>query len=149
MSTAHLEVDNIIENMSSAQLQSLIERASNARAEKLIEELNPLRQEYNSIMAKITETVEPYGLTATKFLEMRGDALNRHISKYLNGETRAPNATTDSGRPKQTVPPKYRHPTDETKTWTGRGNRPRWVEELIGQGTSLESLLIVKASAEG
>jgi len=27
--------------------------------------------------------------------------------------------------------PKYRHPDDETKTWTGRGRKPQWFIDAI------------------
>lgn len=39
--------------------------------------------------------------------------------------------------------PMYRHPTDPTKTWTGKGKRPGWfVEATEVQGMSREDLLI-------
>lgn len=40
------------------------------------------------------------------------------------------------------VPPKYRHPTDASLTWTGRGKPPRWVNDEIAKGTTLDSLKI-------
>lgn len=36
---------------------------------------------------------------------------------------------------------KYRHPENATQTWAGRGKRPRWVNEWLGAGGSLEALL--------
>ncbi len=41
-----------------------------------------------------------------------------------------------------TVPPKYANPQDPTMTWTGRGRKPRWVQENLDQGKQLEDLLI-------
>ena len=38
--------------------------------------------------------------------------------------------------------PKYRHPEDATKTWTGRGKRPGWLTALLAQGKALEELAI-------
>ncbi len=29
---------------------------------------------------------------------------------------------------------KYRHPDDQSKTWTGRGVAPRWMQELLSAG---------------
>jgi DNA-binding protein H-NS len=43
---------------------------------------------------------------------------------------------------KKTVPPKYRHPTEASLTWTGRGRQPHWVTELLSSGITLESLTI-------
>ncbi|MGB0847683.1 MAG: H-NS family nucleoid-associated regulatory protein [Thiolinea sp.] len=40
------------------------------------------------------------------------------------------------------VAPKYRHPEDSSMTWTGRGRRPRWVDECLDNGQSLEDLAI-------
>lgn len=32
------------------------------------------------------------------------------------------------------VPVKYRHPNDPSKTWTGRGVMPKWLQSLVEQG---------------
>lgn len=40
------------------------------------------------------------------------------------------------------VAPKYAHPEDPTMTWTGRGRKPRWVQESLDAGKSLDDLLI-------
>ena len=38
--------------------------------------------------------------------------------------------------------PKYVHPDDPSKTWTGQGRRPAWIKEHIDAGKSLDDLLI-------
>lgn len=38
-------------------------------------------------------------------------------------------------------PPKYRHPSDPKKTWSGRGRKPQWVKEAEEAGT-LDKLAI-------
>ncbi len=45
---------------------------------------------------------------------------------------------------KGSVAPKYRHPTDASLTWTGRGRKPLWMSDLLDTGNTLESLLIKK-----
>ena len=40
------------------------------------------------------------------------------------------------------VAPKYRNPEDSSLTWTGRGRRPRWVDECLDNGITLESMAI-------
>lgn len=40
------------------------------------------------------------------------------------------------------VLPKYRNPNDPGQTWTGRGRRPRWVEDCMANGMDLADLLI-------
>ncbi|QBX35873.1 H-NS histone family protein [Paracoccus liaowanqingii] len=40
------------------------------------------------------------------------------------------------------VAPKYANPTDPTMTWTGRGRKPKWVQESLDGGKELDDLLI-------
>ncbi len=40
------------------------------------------------------------------------------------------------------VSPKYANPSDPTVTWTGRGRKPRWVQEHLDAGRKLDDLLI-------
>ena len=40
------------------------------------------------------------------------------------------------------VLPKYKNPNDAEQTWTGRGRRPRWVEDCLSGGMSLEDIAI-------
>lgn len=43
---------------------------------------------------------------------------------------------------KKPVAPKYRNPNDAGQTWTGRGRRPRWVEEYLETEQTLEAVMI-------
>ena len=45
-------------------------------------------------------------------------------------------------KPKITVAIKYRHPQNSTLTWTGRGRKPKWVDEFLNNGGTMEQLLI-------
>lgn len=40
------------------------------------------------------------------------------------------------------APPLYLNPDDHTKTWTGRGNPPAWLQEKLNAGAALEDFLI-------
>lgn len=40
------------------------------------------------------------------------------------------------------VAPKYANPQDPAQTWTGRGRKPRWVQEALDAGKPLESMEI-------
>ncbi|MBK1635802.1 DNA-binding protein H-NS [Rhodovulum adriaticum] len=40
------------------------------------------------------------------------------------------------------VPAKYRNPAEPSQTWSGRGRRPKWLEEALNAGKSLEDFLI-------
>ncbi|GEK67678.1 trans-acting regulatory protein hvrA [Paracoccus denitrificans] len=40
------------------------------------------------------------------------------------------------------VAPKYANPADPSQTWTGRGRKPRWVQEALDTGKKLEEMEI-------
>lgn len=37
---------------------------------------------------------------------------------------------------------KYANPANSDETWSGRGRRPRWIEEALASGRSLDDLAI-------
>ena len=43
---------------------------------------------------------------------------------------------------KSKVKPKYENPNNTEQTWTGRGRKPKWVEEALLSGADLDDLLI-------
>lgn len=45
-----------------------------------------------------------------------------------------------SNQSKVTAIPRYRHPSDTSLTWTGRGRKPAWVAEWLVNGGTLEQL---------
>lgn len=47
-----------------------------------------------------------------------------------------------SRRKRKQAAPKYAHPQDPSRTWSGRGRRPRWVNEALESGKSLDDLAI-------
>lgn len=49
----------------------------------------------------------------------------------------------DMGIRTHKVPMKYRHPTDASIEWSGRGKMPIWMRELIEQGAQKEDFLIL------
>jgi DNA-binding protein H-NS len=48
-------------------------------------------------------------------------------------------------RPYPKVHPKYRNPERPFETWSGRGNRPRWVGAQLRKGKKIDDLLISRA----
>lgn len=40
------------------------------------------------------------------------------------------------------VPAKYRHPENSDLAWTGRGRKPKWVEDWLGTGGTMEQIQI-------
>lgn len=49
---------------------------------------------------------------------------------------------TDAPKSKRVYAAKYAHPDDDTKTWTGMGRKPNFINELVASGVDLESLRI-------
>ena len=47
-----------------------------------------------------------------------------------------------AGKKKRSIPPKYQHPEQPSKTWTGRGRAPKWIVEWENNGGSRDDLLI-------
>ncbi|TDR77878.1 H-NS family nucleoid-associated regulatory protein [Paludibacterium purpuratum] len=47
-----------------------------------------------------------------------------------------------SGGVRKPVEAKYRHPQHPEMTWTGRGRKPVWVQELLSAGKTLQDLAI-------
>ena len=48
----------------------------------------------------------------------------------------------DAPRKSKPITPKYQHPDDSNLTWSGRGRKPRWVEEQLASGKGLTDLAI-------
>ena len=40
--------------------------------------------------------------------------------------------------------PKYCHPENPAKTWTGKGRQPNWVKDALANGKAMDDLLIIK-----
>jgi DNA-binding protein H-NS len=61
------------------------------------------------------------------------------------GEVRAPAAAAKK-KVKSTagikVPVKYRHPENAELAWTGRGRKPKWVEDWIASGKTLDQIAV-------
>lgn len=47
-----------------------------------------------------------------------------------------------AARAQKPVAEKYRNPRDPSQSWSGRGKRPRWLQDLLQQGATLESLQV-------
>lgn len=43
---------------------------------------------------------------------------------------------------KRIVQPKYADPNNPEQTWSGRGRKPAWVQELLDSGAKLEDFTV-------
>jgi DNA-binding protein H-NS len=46
----------------------------------------------------------------------------------------------DRRRIREGEAPRYRNPENPSQTWSGRGTRPRWIDELVRRGFLLSDL---------
>ncbi|NKI67896.1 H-NS histone family protein [Collimonas pratensis] len=44
--------------------------------------------------------------------------------------------------PKTKVAVRYRHPSDALLQWTGRGRQPKWVQDWVASGQSLDTIRV-------
>lgn len=73
-------------------------------------------------------------------LKERANELSRFIGDHESDDDQKP-AKSPKAQKNKTAP-KYRHPHDETMTWSGNGKRPNWYKEWIDAGNDPARLLI-------
>lgn len=66
------------------------------------------------------------------------EALNKAAA--LHGFKLSDLVIIPNARPPVTA--KYANPADTSQTWTGRGRKPRWVQEQLDAGKTIEELAI-------
>lgn len=94
-----------------------------------LKQLKELRSKVDRSIATFEDRRRREALEAVKrAAQEHGFALNQLIE--------------DAGRSRQSVAPKYANPDDQSMTWSGRGRKPRWVEDLLAAGKSLNDLTI-------
>ena len=96
---------NDYQNLSENELQTVIENAEKALKAKQANKRKEVMAQIKELAASIGATVE---------INEGGDK--------------------KSSRKGVKVPVKYRHPSDVSKTWTGRGVTPKWLQALIDSG---------------
>jgi DNA-binding protein H-NS len=108
---------SIVAENSSTDLKSAIDFASMS-----VDDLWKYRESIDGVLkAKLAE------------LKRRLDLLNSN-----------PSPTSQKRRSYPPVQPKYCNPEDQSETWAGRGNQPRWVRMQLSLGRRLEDFRIGK-----
>jgi DNA-binding protein H-NS len=102
-----------LSNKTPAELQTII-----AEAKAQLEAIQ--RSKHKEIIAKIKELAESIGVT----VDIHEDEKKARKAAGV------------------IVPAKYRNPNDSTKTWTGRGMTPKWLQALIAEGRNKDEFLI-------
>ena len=84
-------------------------------------------EERKGVILHIREAMKTHGLIASD--------LGPAFAKYA---AEGPRRTSGAGHK---VAPKYRNPATG-ETWSGRGNKPRWLQAAIDEGADAETFLI-------
>ncbi|MES2535049.1 MAG: H-NS histone family protein [Pseudomonadota bacterium] len=67
------------------------------------------------------------------------------LKELVSGQIRAKTGSAkEKGREKEKgqMPVRYRHPSDVSLQWSGRGRQPGWVKDWIESGRSLDTLRV-------
>jgi DNA-binding protein H-NS len=92
------------------------------------------KQEVADVIGKIRAAIAHYGISAADLgLSTKS---GKGSAAVAQPKGRKPGAKKKAG----TVPVRYRD--DKGNTWTGRGNRARWLVEALAQGKKLEDFLV-------
>jgi H-NS histone family len=116
-----------LEGMNDAQIRELIESARGVISDRfsgMVDEWRSLAHEAG------------YEITITKIGEEDGRRRRR----------RTESADADDRRGQ--VRPKYHNPDNHSEKWSGRGRKPKWVEEILASGRSLDDMLIHRDTAD-
>lgn len=108
--------------MSDGELRALMQQAKETLKERITRRLDEFQQ-----------LAQEAGFEVTLKKMGEGDARPRRRSQV---------AEADGAHHRREVAPKYRNPGNPTETWSGRGRKPRWVEQQMAAGRGLSDLLI-------
>ena len=108
-------------------------------------DLNALSlDELKKLQKKVKKAVDGYEDKRRKEARSEVEAKAREfgfsLSDFVDG------SDTSGKKKREPQPAKYRHPENESLTWSGRGRQPQWIKEALENGTSLDSFLIEPAS---
>jgi DNA-binding protein H-NS len=90
-----------------------------------------------SLHEQICSVLETKIMDEKRKLERRLDDLGR-------GSVAAP--VVRQRRPYPKVRPKFRNPDDPSITWSGRGKHPRWLNEFLAAGRTIDDFRIAKST---
>lgn len=105
------------------QTSALIEERK--RLDALIEKTKS--EEIAAVRLKVNELIVGSGFTVEEIFPVARTAKPKSL---LSTKLDIPS--------KKTLPPRYRDPEDQTKTWSGVGFMPRWLSDKVMKGESVD-----------
>lgn len=108
--------------------------------------LTDMAEKLNAVVEEMREDAEREAKALEERNNRKRELLAMISSEGFSVEELASNAEPTTGRKTRTVkqvPAKYTYTLDgETKYWTGRGRKPKPIEEALAAGKSLDDFLI-------
>lgn len=101
-----------------------IEKRQHDRKHHLLKRLHRLAQDAGMELTDVLQTPVPAPLAAT--------------AAHGAEPRQAPSAT--NRRKGEKAPAKYRHPSNSSLTWSGRGRQPVWITAWLANGGTLDAL---------
>ena len=101
-------------------------------------------KELQALIANANAQMNDAHAAQVQSVKQKIEALLSHSGLALNDvyPSRVKNVSGKNGA-KGAVAPKYRNPSDSSKTWSGRGRQPAWfAKALRRRGATADSLLI-------
>ena len=123
---ARLPSGSDLDGLNDGQLRELIQNAKAALAERIQARLD----EFKAIAREAGFEVSIH-----------------RVGKPAAGGTKRSAGGQAAGDRRGLVAPKYRNPKNAAQTWAGRGIKPKWLEQELAGGASLEDFLIEKLEA--
>jgi DNA-binding protein H-NS len=109
---------------------------------KIRKQVEALEAKEKALLAKANDKVIAEIVALAKKHKVTIEELTAALGKgKTTRKAKVPTASKKASGNRAKVAPKYRNPEDATKTWTGRGKSPLWVQALKDAGI-LDSALI-------
>jgi DNA-binding protein H-NS len=125
MAKAPLGVEDLnFEQLGDQELREVMQRAREA-----------LNARFTSRIQEFREFAHEAGFTVT-------------LTKIGKEDLRRGRRHSPEGDRRRGVSAKYRNPDNPVETWAGRGRKPKWVEDKLATGSSLDDLLISRKAAQ-
>lgn len=104
-------------------------------------ELEKLKSDVDKALERVADDEKRAALQAAeKAAKSFGYSLDDLADVKIPRKSAKAASKSSDGRAK--VAPKYKNPADGSMTWTGRGRKPKWVEEHLAKGGALEEIAI-------
>jgi DNA-binding protein H-NS len=101
-------------------------------------DLDELKSLQKDVAKAVTSYEERKKSEAREQLEQQAKELGFNLNELTGGKTKAKRAP---------ALPKYANPENPADTWSGRGRKPKWLEEALANGHELEEFLIDKPAS--